>query len=260
MRMICLAVVACCLALGGSRVYGAGVLDPAFSQADAAQWGANQEKVRREAPSYPIMGNQAIMLAAGTLDGREATVNYLFDREGGLYNIAWYVVTPVDDFESAMDLDRTLEGELRARYGEPSYTFSDGEIAKAGEVKAVPPADRPTMEKFAEYMRTSPAGSGAKKPGGTAAAGDTKPGEDIFSRMPVIFYSRLLFWDAGDKWAYINFLGSTDGTCYQHLQFVSKERTDKDGYSPEFKPFVNSPLDRDQDMVTAIHKAWKAKK
>lgn len=256
MRTISLAVVVLSLLLHDSRVHGAGILGAAFSQADAARWGSNQDRVRNEAPSFPVMGNQAIMLAAGNLAGREATVNYLFDREGGLYNIAWYVVTPVDDFESAMDLDRALESELRARYGEPSYTFSDGDTAKAGEVKAVPPADRPTMEKFAEYMRTGP---GTKKQGGNPATGNAKPGEDMFSRMPIIFYSRLLFWDAGDKWAYINFLGSTDGICYQHLQFVSKERTANGGYDPEFKAFANTPLDRDQDMVTAVHKAWKAK-
>lgn len=268
MRKELIVVALCCLVLSAAQAHAAGVLDAAVKQANAASWGARQDAVRRSAPSKPIMGNQAIQMAVGKLAGRDATVNYLFDKAGGLYNIAWYVVTPVDNFETARELDATLERDLRARYGEPSYAFSDGDAAEAEKVKAVPPGERPTMEKF-RAASTPERKAEAKKLAAWVEAkqrGEDAPlpvlDKDVVRDMgnmpkpPHIFYSKLLFWDTGKMYAYINFLCSTDGTCYQHLQFVSKERTKKDGYDPTFKPFGNTPADRDQDLVTEVHSAW----
>jgi hypothetical protein len=71
--------------------------------------------------------------------------------------------------------------------------------------------------------------------------------------MPIVFYSRLNFWDAGDLWVYTNLLCSTDNQCLLHLQFVSKKLTyKKEKYWPTPEVlFGYSPLDRDQDLVSA---------
>ena len=79
-------------------------------------------------------------------------------------------------------------------------------------------------------------------------------------KPPHIFYSKLLFWDTGKMYAYINFLCSTDGTCAQQLHFTAKNLAG-DGYVPAADALAGySPLDRDQDMVTKINRTWEAEK
>ena len=148
------------------------------------------------------MGNKAIMMTPAKLGGRDATVNYLFDKDGGLFNVAWYVVTPVDDFEAAKNLNQDLENALQAKYGKPIHTFSDGDQAEAEKIKAIQPQDRTSMDKFMEYMQSGGPGKGKKD----AGAG----GPDLLSLMPHVFYSKLLFWDGGKVWVYTNFICSNN--------------------------------------------------
>lgn len=84
--------------------------------------------------------------------------------------------------------------------------------------------------------------------------GDTS----LMDMLPTIFYSRLNYWDGGDLWVVSNLLCSTDGACYQHLQFVSKELTNDEAYVPTpQKSFGYTPLDRDQDAVTRSNRGLK---
>lgn len=83
-------------------------------------------------------------------------------------------------------------------------------------------------------------------------------GLSLMELMPVVFYSKISFWDGGDLWVYTNLLCSTDGSCYQHLQFVSKKQTQNEAYAPTpQKAFSYTPLDRDQDLVTKSHLSLK---
>lgn len=252
MRILVVAIFALLssLPLQGAMARDAKLLPPVFAKVQQENFGKSQKEVSLEthvvakpgkppanaaAPS-PLpnalamdgiasmnqaaerQGEPAIITVPFSLSEFPASLNYLFDAGGRLYNLAWLVTIPAEKIQAAMSLDTRMMQELSARYSRPVYTFSDG------------------------------------SPGGYA----TEKAKEMTG--PVVFYSRLDFWDAEPLWAYTNLLCSTDGKCLLHLQFVSKKLTAKEKYWPTPDVlFSYSPLDRDQDRVAANNPVVPAK-
>lgn len=248
-------IMICVLSLGG-MAQAAGLLDDAFVKTEAAPWGKKAKDAIRALGLTPVLEKPEALVARGALGGREVTVNCLFNKAGGLYNLAWYALIPTTDLDAARKFDADLEAALKAKYGKPSRVFNDGD-----------PDDLKKMEKDADKIAALKEKlDSAKKEKKKAALSPEeqkllKDNPSILISMPSIFYSRLNFWNGGNFWVYTNLLCSTDGTCYMHLQFVSKRQTSKESYSPTpEKPFSYSPLDRDQDLVTRVNRELSAKK
>lgn len=242
MRKLIIVLFITCSSLFLTATVNAGeALDEVIKIASAAPWKANAATIKKSLGREPLFENKAIMIAPSRLADRDATINYLFNKSDALYNLAWYLTIPTAELDAAQDFEKALEAALKAKYGKPKRVFSDGDLKNAEKTK-----------KQAEEMARILAPSLKKDlppspPDGSRSFIIGKDGEII---IPMIFYSKMNFWDGGKFWVYSNFLCSTDGKCYLHLQFVSKALTKKEGYAPNTKAFAYSPLDRDQDLVT----------
>lgn len=239
----------------GMAAVAAEALGDVFGQVDATPWGIQREAVLRSLPDRPLLENEETIILPWNIAGREATVNFVFNKAGALYNLAWYALIPVADMQIAQSMEKSMVADLEARYGKPRHVFSDGNARDAAKVARDAPRKAKEREKIArEIMERNKRG----KPNDKQAAADLMR---VMKVMPTIFYSKLAFWDAGPVWAYTNLLCSTDGTCYLHLQFVSKDLTRDESYFPTpEKAFSYSPLDRDQDLVTKYNRTHAMRK
>lgn len=244
-RRFSFSCVALCAVFTVSSAW-AGTFDQVISFAEKGKWGARQLQLTRSFGGNVIFITKHLVAVSSTVAGIQGSINYLFNKNGKLYNLAWYATIPVTEMAAAQELERALEAELRAKYGEPVYTFSDGDESKAAAVVSRGGATYDDMTKMFGGDNGLPKGEDGKL--------DI---DQMMMMMPSIFYSKLVFWDGGKIWVYSNLLCSTDGTCYFHVQFVSKKMTAAEKYRPSPDvAFSYSPLDRDQDMVTDTHKGW----
>lgn len=236
--------------------FGAGPLEAIFQKVERAPWGAKSAAVKKELASPPLRTDKGILLVDDKgLSGR-STLSYLFDQNGALYNLAWYTVTPVSDIKAAQSLEKSLEKALRAKYGKPLTSHVDGSPGGARGV-AKKQAQR---EKAAKILEEAKAAKGSALTGPEIIKAMEGTGASMGDIMPTLFYSKLNFWDGGQVWVVSNLLCSNDGSCYQHLQFASKEQTQKgpEAYRPTpEKLFSYTPLDRDQDTVTRNNRSLK---
>lgn len=235
-----------CLVFSGTAV--AGTLDDAFLVVNSTSWGTPRQLVRNGMEQEPLFENEEIIIAEGNTAGHPATINYLFNKSGALYNLAWYAAIPVSEMTTAGTIESELEQALQARYGAPIKNFSDGDVNQAATVAADATDHEAARERLLEEIKAKKA-QGLEKEAMQLTA-------QLFMTMPMIFYSKLAMWDGGGVWAYTC---STDGACYMHLQFVSKSLTAGENYAatPE-KLFSYSPADRDQDMVTKYNRIREA--
>ena len=241
----CSILIVWIIAIAGSAQ--AGTLDKVFRFLGNARWGADQKHFVSSLGKQTITFTTNNLLSIPANLGKfEGSMNYLFNKEGKFYCLAWYAAIPVAAMQDVQELESQMEEELRVKYGEPVYAFSDGDASKAAEVVA---RGGITYQDAAKMLG---------KPGGLPK--DAEGNVDIkqmMMMMPGIFYSKLNFWEGSAVWVYTNLLCSTDGTCYVHLQFVSKKMVSGEKYLPTpGVPFSYSPLDRDQDLVTKAHRAW----
>ena len=227
----------------------AGPLDSVFQKVDQAAWGEKQAAVKKGLS--PLLTDKAIIVVAdGGLDAR-STLNYLFKKKGGgLYNLAWYTTTPARDIKAALALEARIEKSLKAKYGAPMLSHADGRPGDAAEVE----------KKLDDRARAMKSLDEAKAAKGSELTGEemmkSLDVEAMLALMPVIFYSKLNFWDGNDLWVVSNLLCSNDGNCYQHLQFVSKEQGQDESYQPTpQRPFSYTTTDRDQDLVTKFNRS-----
>lgn len=231
----------------------AGPLEDVFQRVGQAPWGEKQATVKKNLAASPLLANNNILMVAdGALSSR-STLSYLF-KSGALYNLAWYTVTPISDIKAARDLDSRLEKALKARYGKPKLNHTDG---RPGDAKDAAKRKAGQDAAFAALKKAEQAkGSELSLEEMTKALSGS--GQSLLDIMPTLFYSKISFWDGGDLWVYTNLLCSTDGNCYQHLQFVSKKQTQDEAYTPTpQKAFSYTPLDRDQDLVTKSNRSLK---
>ena len=237
----------------GSVSAAAGPLDAVFQKSDQAPWGSKQAEVKKNLGVSPLLSNKDILLVAdGALSGR-STLSYLF-KNGALYNLAWYTVTPASDIKAARELDGRLEKALKARYGKPRVSHTDGRPGDAKDA-AKKKADQ---DAAFEVLKKAEKAKGSKLSVEEMNKALAASGQSLLDIMPTLFYSKISFWDGGDLWVYTNLLCSNDGSCYQHLQFVSKKQTQGEGYAPTpQKAFSYTPLDRDQDLVTRSNRSLK---
>lgn len=246
MRAIVVAgLLAACLSFCGMAA--AGTLDEVLFVVDGTSWGSPSQTVRNGLGQTPLLENNEILMIPGDMAGRPATISYLFNPTGALYNLAWYAAIPVAKMAEAQRVEAELEQALTAKYGPPFQNFSDGDAGKAESVAADAAKQEGEREKILEEIRFKKA-QGLEKEAMQLTA-------RLFMNMPMIFYSKLAMWDGGDVLAYTNLLCSTDGTCYMHMQFVSKNMTAHEKYAatPDVL-FSYSPADRDQDMVTKYNR------
>lgn len=254
MRTICfvVAVMGAVFGLTG-QVRAAGTLDEVFEKVEGGGWGLGRDAVR-QAAGIVLLENDDIIVGSTRLGGKPATINFLFDKSGRLYNMSWLVTTPVLEVKSARRFNLDAVKQIQARYGKPSYKFTDGDHSQS-KTAAKKAKDLEEVRKKLIALRESKGGEEPILEEMNAAMGIGKS-KTIFDVMPTIFYSKLDFWDGKAIWAYTNLLCSTDGTCYQHIQFVSKHLTAGEQYQPTpDKPFSYSPLDRDQDLVTKSYRS-----
>jgi len=235
---------------------GAGPLDSVFQKVEQAPWGEKQSEVKKGLS--PLLTDKAIIVVADDGLAARSTLNYLFkEKGGGLYNLAWYAATPVNDIKAALDLERELEKMLRAKYGRPKTSHAYG---KPDNIKGVE-----KLKAEQDKARIALAEAAKVKEAKLTLEEVIKALEDsgitLEGIMPTLFYSKLNFWDGSRVWVVTNLLCSNDGTCYQHLQFVSKDQTKDEAYAPTPEKFFSyTPLDRDQDAVTKFNRSLSQSK
>lgn len=255
MRKLILAVALLFICTTGASRAGE-PLGGAFAWIDANPWGFARASVKDAV--VPVFQNDNIVVAPDTIAGRDVTINYLFNKSGQLYNLSWYALTPVADIENAVALHDTIKKALAGKYG-AGKTISGGEgpdMAKAREVVEKLPELAEVREKLEKFKADSIASG--KRPN-HAELQAVLGGRQLLDVVPVLFYAEENMWDGGTVWVYASLLCSTDGSCYQHLNFVSKKLTANEAYPDggKRKLFSYSPLDRDQDLITESNKPAK---
>lgn len=242
-------VFAACLA---SPARAAGPLDSAFVWVDAGTFGLPKDAVKGVVT--PIYDKDSVIVAADEIAGRKATVNYLFNPAGKLYGTSWYVLTPVSDIQTAADLHELVKATLNGKYGGGKRLSGSAKIDgnKVREVLEKLPklaAAREGMHKLT--LEKKAAGAKPKPEEIKAILGDLSPLDVI----PSLFHVEENMWDGKTVRVYASLLCSTDGTCYEHINFVSKDLTRSEDYpTTSRKPFSYHALDRDQDKITAVNK------
>jgi hypothetical protein len=238
-----------------TSAFGAEFLDDVFQKAETAPWGSSKAELVKKLPGAPLAQKNDIFLLADSGLSAESTINYLFTEETGkFYNLAWYVATPISDIAAALKLEKNIEKAVTAKYGKPQMSYSDGKAKSSKRAeKDLAEFNRKKTEFFEETKKIEEA-SGSKMTGKELASFKSSSGVTFLDIMPSIFYSKLGFWDGGNFWVSTNLLCSTDGTCYQHLQFASKAQTGKSYLPTPQQPFSYSPWARDQDMVTSLNR------
>ena len=234
--------------------FAAETMDSVLQKVEQAPWGEKQPALKKKLGISPLFTNKTILITDGAELSSRSTLNYLFkEKTGGFYNLAWYTATPVSDMKSALSLAKTIERALGKKYGKPKISHTSG---KPGEAKNIA-KKMENRKKVLEILNKTEAGKGSKLNLEETSKALTAEGLSIEDMMPTLFYSQLHFWDAKDLWIVSNLLCSNDGTCYQHLQFVSKELTKDESYQPTPKElFSYTPLDRDQDAVTKFNRTF----
>ena len=233
-------------------IRGAEALDEVFRRVDGGGWGSNQRAIKRAIGGGLALEKPTILVLPSSIAGRPATINYLFNQRGRMYNQAWYATFTLDEFAEALTFDEQLVAELTVRYGAPAYSFSDGDPAKLEEAKKDAASIKDSMDRFRALMEARHNQGPPTREELKTLFPDGNPAPKTF--LPSIFHSRMSFWNAGKIWAYTNLLCSTGGYCRLHLQFIDKRLTEREGYQPTpDKLFSYSPLDRDQDLVTAAN-------
>ncbi|MCD8352167.1 MAG: hypothetical protein LUC93_16300 [Planctomycetaceae bacterium] len=241
-KSLFLMVVVLCVVSGAARC---GDEFTAFAdRAKNTKWGQSRDAIASTVQT--LYSDDKILIAPATLGRYNATVNYLLNDQGKLYNLSWYTVIPVEDMAGAMDLYHAMVGSLTKLYRKPFYVDNSGKVADADKVINADPGLKEARAKMSALRL-----SGEKPPPGTMEA--IMAGRSLLDVMPVLFYVEENYWKAGKMWVYTSLFCSTDGTCYVHLNFVSGGMTSKEPYPQpggKRQPFSYSPLDRDQDRIT----------
>lgn len=227
-----------------------------FAWIDANPWGFARASVKDAV--VPVFQNDKIVVAPDTIDGRDVTINYLFNKSGQLYSLSWYALIPVADVEDAVFLNDAIKKSLTGKYGAAKVVSGGGgpDREKAREVVEKLPELAEVREKLDKFKTDSMASGKKPNPADLKAIlGDRQ----LLDVVPVLFYAEEMMWDGGAVWVYASLLCSTDGSCYQHLNFVSKKLAAGEPYPDggERKLFSYTPLDRDQDLITASNKPAK---
>lgn len=264
-KRIIMTALLLCLSLS-SAANAAGELNSLFSRLEQAGWGEQKQTVKQSLNEKILYENQAILILPDR-NGLEpqATINYLFTRETGeLYSLAWFNLIPIKNIEAAQKLENILEQSLKAKFGQPVYTSADADEVTAREkAKARAEEVEQTLAEKAEYdeaYQKAKAEKGGELSGKDLKDIKTSGGKSIIDFIPVIFYSKTSLWDTDDFLISSKLLCSTDGSCYQHLNFipnkpVKNEVTDL----KKPKPFSYTSIDRDQDAVTRYNMTIRAK-
>lgn len=239
--MVAVAFLGVCF-MSGTAV--AGMLDEVFAQVDGSGWGMSREQAKQMLVQSPLLNTPEIVVVPAKVGRRDGTANFLFTKADQLYNMAWYWTLPVNEIKSARRLGQELVAALRAKYGRQAHTFTDGNPRKYKEAAKRSKDVAKTRDMLEELRREK---------GGELTVDEVQNAlgkRSLMDMVPTNFHTTLDMWDEGALWVYVNLLCSTDGTCYLHMQFVSKHLTGGENYLPrEGKMFAYSPMDRDEDIV-----------
>lgn len=251
-RLLFAALLAACVAAAAATGRAAEPLDGAFVWIDAGTFGLSRDAVKGVVS--PLREDKAIIVAADELAGRKGTVNYLFDASGRLYETSWYVLTPIADVRDAAMLHETVKAALTGKYGGGKRLSGDAKVNfdKARDVAEKLPELAAVRENLDTLMREKKKAGVKPKPEEIRAVLD---GKSLLDVTPTLFHVEENMWDGKTIRVYASLLCSTDGTCYQHVNFVSKDLTRGEDYpTTARKPFSYHALDRDQDRITEANK------
>jgi len=251
----------CSLAWTGA--HAAGELDAIFNLVEQANWGAKKQAVKQKINDKALLDSKTIVIVPDKSGlSSKGTINYLFnEKTGGFYNLAWFAITPIKDVEATKKFENELEKALKAKYGKASYITANGRASDAKKIEKEMTKKMAEKDELYKAIGKAEAEKGQKLTAEEMMKIKTAGGKTMLDFMPTLFYSELNFWDAGNLWVYTSLLCSTDGDCYHHLQFVSKEQTKNETYAPDTKKaaFSYTPLDRDQDSVTKHNRTLQGK-
>ena len=222
-------------------------MDSLIQQADNAQWGASAADVAKTI-RHTLAAEGKILVSPETLLGTAGTLNHLFNDADKLYNVSWYTVIPVAETSKTEALWSEIVMSLTGKFRKPKNSERQGDLARARDIAHAAPELLAAREKVAALMSDK-----TTKPDPTAmkeAMGEFS----LLDVIPTLFYSEQHYWETRPLRVYAALFCSTDGSCYVHVNFVSKRQVGKEAYPDgNRKMFSYTPLDRDQDAITAAN-------
>jgi hypothetical protein len=87
------------------------LLSPVFTKVQQTDFGVSQNKIALETKAFSQQNNLKIITLPFSLSEFPASLNYLFDPRGRLYNLAWLVIIPAEKIQAAMSLDDRMMQE-----------------------------------------------------------------------------------------------------------------------------------------------------
>ena len=222
-------------------------MESLIQQVDNAQWGASADEVSQTI-RHALAAQEKILVSPETLLGTVGTLNHLFNDADKLYNVSWYTVIPVAEMGKTEALWGEIVRSLTGKFRKPKNSERQGDLARARDIAHVAPELLAAREKVAALMSDK-----TTKP--DPAAMKEAMGEfSLIDVIPTLFYSEQHYWETRPLRIYAALFCSTDGSCYVHVNFISKRQAGKDAYPDgNRKMFSYSPLDRDQDAITAAN-------
>lgn len=233
-----------------ASAHGLDVMEGVVKQIEAGGWGLNREAMKNAMEGNTLLSNDEIVIAPWKFGAHSGTVNYLFTRDGRLYNLSWYTTYPVDQAGPARSMKGTMDRALTRRYGKAARTDVNGDFRQARTVAAdMERLEQDRRDAYRDYKKMQ----------------KEKAGEDeleaqrqlLTELLPASFYRDVTFWDGGDVWLYTLLDCTTDGACYLHLQAAAKSQTTGLEYVKVAEDTLNTALlAGETKRVTKHNKTW----
>lgn len=250
MRVLCMAVLmaaACAVTVPSHCADG---LDGVIQQINAGGWGLDRDAMKNALEGSILLSNEEIVIAPWKFGGHSATVNYLFTRDGRLYNLSWYTTYPLEQIGTARSLKGGMDRTLARKYGKAARTDVNGDFRQFKTVAAnMEQLEQERRDAYRDYkkMREEKAGEDEMK----------AQKELLIELLPSSFYREMTFWDGGEIWLYTMLDCTTDGACYLHLQAAAKSLTERLEYVKVAEDALNTALLEGETKRVAKHnKTW----
>lgn len=250
MRFLRAAVFMAAVLPAAISAHGVDVMEGVMKQIEAGGWGLNREAMKNALEGNILLQNDEVVIAPWKFGTHSGTVNYLFTKDGRLYNLSWYTTYPVDQTGAARSMKGSMDRALTRKYGKAARTDASGDFRQAKTVAAgMEQLEQDRRDAYRDFKKMQ-----ERKAGEEELQAQRQLLKDL---LPSSFYRDVTFWDGGDVWLYTLLDCTTDGACYLHLQAAAKSQTEGLEYVLVAEDALNTRLLAGETMRVVKHnKTW----